>query len=55
MTRQRAAQEESVDEEEFAGIVAGLRRTSRELAALGTQQSAVAAAQPGNQDPQRAA
>jgi hypothetical protein len=55
MTRQRAAQEESVDEEELAGIVAGLRRTSRELAALGTQQSAVAAAQPGNQDPQRAA
>jgi len=55
MTRQRAAQEESVDEEELAGIVAGLRRTSRELASLGNQQSAGAAAHPGNQDPQRAA
>jgi hypothetical protein len=54
MTRQQAAQEESVDEEELADIVAGLRRTSRELASLGNQQS-TAAAQPGNQDPQRAA
>jgi hypothetical protein len=53
MARERAAHEESVEEEELAGIVAGLRRTSRELASLGNQQSA--AAQHAKDDPQRAA
>jgi hypothetical protein len=56
MTRQRAAQEESVDEAELAGLVAGLRHASRQLASLGNQQSSVGAdAGPVKDDPQRAA
>jgi hypothetical protein len=55
MAKERAADEDAGEEEELAGIVAGLRRTSRELASVGNQQSTGAAAQPGNQDPQRAA
>jgi hypothetical protein len=55
MTRQRAALEEAAEEAELGGLIAGLRQRSSELASIGNQQSAGAAAQPGNEDPQRAA
>src|SRR4029077_412841 len=55
MTRQRAALEEAAEGADLGGLIAGLRQASSQLASLGNQQSAGAAAQPGNEDPQRAA
>ncbi len=55
LARERAAQEETVEEAELAGLVAGLRQANRELASRGSQQSTSAAAQHATNDPQRAA
>jgi hypothetical protein len=54
MTRERAAQEEAVEEAEHVSLIASLRQASRELASLGNQQSP-AAAEPVKDNPQRAA
>jgi hypothetical protein len=54
--RQRAVDEpDAANEGVFASLIAGLRQTSTELASLGNQQSAAAAAEPGKENPQRAA
>jgi len=55
MARERAAMEETVEEAEHAGLIAGLRQASRELAALRNQQSPGIAAEPAKDNPQRAA
>lgn len=56
MTRQRAALDETVDESELAGIVAGLRQASQQFASLGHQQSnASASTEPVKDDSERAA
>jgi hypothetical protein len=55
MARERAAQEEALEEAEHASLIASLRQASRGLASLGHQQSAGAAAEPVNDNPQRAA
>ena len=55
MPRERAAQEEAVEESERARLIAGLRQGSRELAALCNQQSVGSFAEPAKDDPQRAA
>jgi hypothetical protein len=54
MTRERAAQEEAVEEAEHVSLIASLRQASRELASLRNQQSP-AAAEPVKDNPQRAA
>jgi len=55
MARERAAQEETVEESEHARLIAGLRQAGRELASLRNQQSAGSSAEPVKDDPQRAA
>jgi hypothetical protein len=55
MARERAAQEETLEEAESARLIAGLREASRELASLGNQRSAAGSAEPGKDDPRRAA
>jgi hypothetical protein len=56
MARQRAALEpDNESEVMLEGLIAGLRQRSSELASLGNQQSAAAAADPGKENPQRAA
>jgi hypothetical protein len=56
MTRQRAAREEADEGAELAGLVAGLRQASHQLASLRNQQpNASAATEPVRDDPQRAA
>jgi hypothetical protein len=56
MARQRAALEpDNESEVVLEGFIAGLRQRSSELASLGNQQSAAAAADPGKENPQRAA
>ena len=55
MARERADESEAANGAVFDSLIAGLRQRSSELASLGTRQSAGAAAQPGNEDPQRAA
>ncbi len=55
MARQRADEPEAANEGVFAGLIAGLRQRSSELASAGNQQSAGAAAEPGKENPQRAA
>jgi hypothetical protein len=55
MARERAAQEETVEEAEHAGLIASLRQASTELASLGNRQPTGAVPQPATNDPQRAA
>src|SRR6266849_6498275 len=55
MARQRADEPEAANEGVFAGLIAGLRQRSSELASRGNQQSAGAAPEPVTNDPQRAA
>jgi hypothetical protein len=56
MARQRGADEpEAENEAAFAGLLAGLRQRSNELASLGNQQSVGAVTEPSNENPQRAA
>ena len=56
MARQRAADEpEAASEAVFANLIAALRQRSSELASPANPQSAGAAAEPGRENPQRAA
>jgi hypothetical protein len=56
MARQRAADEpEAANEAVFDSLIAGLRQRSSELASRGNQQSAGAVAEPGKENPRRAA
>jgi len=55
MARERADEPDAANEGVFASLIAGLRQRSSELASLGNQQSAAAAAEPGRENPQRAA
>src|SRR6266446_8308206 len=54
MARERADEPDAANEDVFASLIAGLRQRSSDLASLGTQQSA-AAAEPSQENPQRAA
>ena len=54
MARQRAEEPETESEAVLEGLVAGLRQRSQELASRGNLQSP-AGAEPGREDPQRAA
>src|SRR6266436_6387867 len=55
MARERAAEEEAVEKGEHDRLIAGLRQASRELASRRNQQSVGAAAERGQENPQRAA
>jgi hypothetical protein len=56
MARQRAAEEpDNASAAVFDSLIAGLRQRTSELASLGNQQSAAAAAEPSKENPQRAA
>jgi hypothetical protein len=55
MAKQRAAEPEAENESVLNSLIATLRQRSSELASLGNQQSASAAAEPGKENPQCAA
>jgi hypothetical protein len=56
MARQRAAEEpEAENAAVFEDLIAGLRQRSSELASRGNQQSVAPAAEPGKENPRRAA
>jgi hypothetical protein len=55
MARERADEPDAANEAVFTSLIAGLRQRSSELASLGNQQSTGAAAEPGQENPQRAA
>jgi len=55
MTKQRAALEESVDQADLAGLVAGLRQAGEQFASLGARQSAGTASEHVKDGPPRAA
>jgi hypothetical protein len=55
MARQRADEPEAANEAVFDSLIAGLRQRSSELASRGNQQSAGAVAEPGKENPRRAA
>ncbi len=55
MAKERAQESEGANEAVFGHLIAGLRQRSSELASRGNQQSPVTAAEPGMDNPQRAA
>jgi hypothetical protein len=55
MARERADEPDAANEGVFASLIAGLRRRSSELASVGNQQPTAAPAEPGRENPQRAA
>jgi hypothetical protein len=55
MAKERADEQEPANEAVFERLIAGLRQRSSELAARGNQQSPGPAAEPGKENPQRAA
>jgi len=55
MARQRAGEPAAANEAVFEHLIAGLRQRSSELASRGNQQSVAAAAEPGKENPRRAA
>jgi hypothetical protein len=55
MARERADEPDAANEGVFASLIAGLRQRSSELASVGNQQPTAAPAEPGRENPQRAA